>query len=167
MKTYRCRLCITPTLLTDRPSDCSFCGAPGTFVVPADEFETTAVGELSRKGRDNLESALAIEVEDCRFFRAASKVADSPEGKAFFSALARMETCHAALICRILGIEPPAELYETGDCAPAHKENLAEARKRQERAVQRYSRLLQESSGDRVEQVLNAFIGIKTAQLQT
>jgi len=166
MDIYRCQLCLTPSLLTERPGQCSFCGALRQWVVPADEFETAAVGELSEKSRDSLGSALEIEVEDCRFFRAASQVTDSTEGKAFFDALTRIEACHAAIACRILGIDEPAELHEIGDCAPVHGDNLAEARKRQERSLRRYRRLLEESTGERIEEVLRGLIEVKTAHLQ-
>lgn len=166
MNIYRCQLCLSPSLLASRPGQCFFCGAPEKWVVPAADFETVAVGELSEESRHSLGSSLEIEVEDCRFFRAASQVADSAEGKAFFEALTRIEACHATVVCRILGIDEPPELHEIGDCAPVHGDNLAEARKRQERSLRRYRRLLEEGPGERVEQVLQGFIEVKTAHLQ-
>lgn len=165
MNVYRCRICGEPCLDEDRPGRCPFCGAHPRHIVPAAEYEPPVVGELAKKCRENLEKILGLEVSSSAFYRGASKVADSEEGKALFAALARVEAKHASVVCGILGVAKPDELYETGDCSPSHKENLAESRKRETRAVHLYRQFLEEAEEERVREVLEALIAIESDHL--
>lgn len=165
MNVYRCRICGDAYLGSEKPTHCPFCGAHQKHTTAAAEFEPVGIGELSRKSRENLQRALDLQVGNSNFYRGASKVADTAEGKALFSALARIEAEHAGVVCGILGADTPEELYETGSCSPSHKENLAECHKREERAVHLYRKFLDEASEDRVKQVLEAFIEVESDHL--
>lgn len=162
MNIYRCRICSDPYLGSARPTQCPLCGAHQRHLVPAGEYRSTPVGVLSKKSRENLSRVLELEVDNSTFFRGASKVADTEEGKALFTALAQVEAEHAAIICGLLEEDKPEELFETGECSPCHGENLAESHKRQTRAVQLYRRFIEEAKEERVREVLEAFIEIET-----
>jgi rubrerythrin len=165
MNVYRCRICGDPYVGSDRPSHCPFCGAHAKYIVLAADYRPVPVGDLSRKSRENLERALQLEVSNSTFYRGAAQVADNEEGLAMFSALAKVEAEHASVFCKILGIPKPEELFEPGECSPSHKENLAESHAREGRAVQLYTRFLEEAVEERVKQVLNAFIEIESDHL--
>ena len=92
------------------------------------------------------EHALAQQVDNSMFYRGASKVADTEEGKALFAAMAAMEERHAEIVCRVLVVAVPEDLRDTGACSPAHKENLIEARKRRERVSKVYGKFLGEAT---------------------
>ncbi|WP_432821950.1 ferritin family protein [Trichloromonas sp.] len=165
MNVYRCRICGDPYLGAERPSHCPFCGAHARHIVPAADYRPVPVGDLSKKSRENLERALELEVGNSTFYRGAAQVADNEEGQALFSALAKVEAEHASVLCKILGVPKPEELFEPGECSPSHKENLAESHKREGRAVQLYTRFLDEATEERVKLVLGAFIEIESDHL--
>ncbi len=165
MNIYRCRICGDPFLGSGKPTHCSFCGAHQKYLVEAADYEPAGTGELSKKSRENLQRALELEVGNSTFYRGASKVADTEEGQALFASLAKIEAEHAMILCRILGVAKPEELFETGECSPSHKENLAESRKREERTVNLYRRFFDEASEDRVKEVLAAFVEIESDHL--
>jgi len=165
MNVYRCRICGDPYLGQERPTHCPFCGAHAEHIVLAADYQPVPVGDLSKKSRENLERALELEVSNSTFYRGAAQVADNEEGQAMFSALAKIEAEHASVLCKILGIPKPEELFEPGECSPSHKENLAESHKREGRAVQLYTRFLEETTEARVKQVLSAFIEIESDHL--
>lgn len=166
MNIYRCRICGEPYLGLEQPTRCPFCGAHRKHLVPAAEYRPTAVDELTESSRENLQRVLELAVDSSTFYRGAAKVADTEEGKALFAALARIEAEHASIVCKILGVPKPEDLYETGACAPSHRANLAEAHKREERAVYLYCSFLEEATEERVRQVLEAFIEIESDHLQ-
>jgi len=165
MNVYRCRICGDPYIGSDRPTHCPFCGAHQKYLAAAADYQPPAIVDLSGKSRESLERALELEIDNSNFYRGAAKVADTEEGKALFQALARVEAEHVAIVCRILAIPRPEELGETGECSPAHKENLAESRRREERAARLYGRFLEEATEDRVKEVLTAFVEIENDHL--
>ncbi|BCR06034.1 hypothetical protein DESUT3_31030 [Desulfuromonas versatilis] len=165
MNVYRCRICGDASMESEKPTHCPFCGAHQKHTTEAAEFVPLGTGELAKKSRENLLRALELQTGNSAFYRGASKVADTPQGKALFSALARIAAVHAEITCRILGAARPEELYETGACSPSHKENLAECHKRKERALHLYRRFLDEATEERVRQVLEAFIEIEADHL--
>lgn len=166
MNLFRCLICGEPYIGSICPSHCPFCGAPGKHLVPADNYRQMPLGDLSRKSRENLERALDLAVGNATFYRGAAQVADCEKGRALFSALSRIEAAHALLFCQVLGIPLPEELSAPGECSPSHKENLAEAQKRESRAVQLYTRFVEDASEERVRQLLSALIEIESGHLK-
>ena len=166
MNIFRCRICGEPYIGLEMPTHCPFCGAHRKHLVPAAEYRPTAVGELTDSCRENLRRVLELAAESSAFYRGAARVADSEESKALFAALARHAAEHASIVCKILGVPKPEDLYAIGACAPSHRANLAEAHKRKERAVYLYCSFLEEATEERVRQVLEAFIEIESDHLQ-
>jgi len=162
MEIFKCRICGEPLFESEKPTHCPFCGSGQKHLVPAAEFEPEAIAELSEKSRQNLQRAVELATGNCQFYRGASKVADTAEGEALFSGLARMESVHVTILCGILNEELPEDLNDTGDCSPSHLENLNEAKRREERALHFYQRFLGESSEERVRTVLDAFLQTET-----
>ncbi|BCA80358.1 ferritin family protein [Desulfuromonas sp. AOP6] len=165
MDVFRCRICTEPYLESVRPTHCPFCGARQEYIVPAGDYEPNAIAELSGKSREYLQKALAQQVDNSQFYRGASKVADSEEGAALFAAMAAQEARHAEIVCRMLGLPVPEDLHDTGSCSPSHKENLAEAGKRQTRLSKVYAKFLEDAGEERVREVLKAFIEIENDHL--
>lgn len=162
MNIYRCRICSESSLGSARPTQCPLCGARQRHLVPDAEYRSTSVGVLSRKSRENLNRVLEMEVDNSTFYRGASKVADTEEGKALFTALAEVAAEHASLISGILETDRPEELFEPGECSPCHGENLAESRKRKTRAAELYRSFIEEAKEERVREILEAFVEIET-----
>jgi rubrerythrin len=165
MEIYLCRVCANSFLEFEKPGRCPFCGARGSRILRASDYEPAGLGELAGKSRENLDRALQLEASGSAFYRGAAKVADTVAGQALFRALSRTAAERAAVLCRILDLPVPEETYETGACSPSHKENLAEAGKREERAVHLYGKFLDETSEERVKEVLEAFIEAESDQL--
>ncbi len=162
MTVFRCRICGTPYLGSERPTHCPACGAHQKYLVDGADYQPPAIIELTQKSRENLERALAMETGNSNFYRGVFKIADNEKDKAQFQALARIEAEHALIIARILGIPRPEEIAETGDCSPSLKENLKELHRREERAMHLYRRFLEEAKEERVREVLEALIESET-----
>lgn len=165
MTVFRCRICGKPYLGSQRPTHCPFCGAHQKHLLPAAEYQPPAIIELGRQSRENLEKALERQLADSKFYRGASKVADTEQGRALFQALEAHQAEHVAVIGSMLGVPLPEELGETGECSPAHKENLAEARRREERLVRHYRKCYEKAEEDRVREVAEALAEIATDHL--
>jgi rubrerythrin len=165
MNVFRCRICGVPYIGSEKPTHCPFCGARQRHLVVAADYHPPAVAGLSKKSREGLSRVLELEVDNSAFYRGAAKVADTEEGQALFAALSRIEAEHAAIVCRLLGVDAPEELLETGACSPSHKENLTEAHKREERGGNLYRRLLGEAEEERAQEVLAAFVEIANDHL--
>ncbi|PLY07712.1 MAG: ferritin [Desulfuromonas sp.] len=161
MNVYRCRICGDPNLGEEVPSRCPFCGAHPRYMLLAADYQPAGEVSLSRKTRDHLEKALELEIGNSCFYRGAAKVADSEDGRALFSALAKVEAEHAGIACKLLGRSKPDELFETGDCSPVHHENLEESHRRENRAVHLYRQFLEEAEEERVREVFEALIEIE------
>ncbi len=162
MNIYRCRICGDPCLAEVVPSRCPFCGAHPRYFVRAADYQPPAEVSLGKKSRENLQRALELEIGNSCFYRGAAKVADDPVGRALFGALSKVEAEHAGVVCRLLGVPKPGELYETGDCSPVHRENLEEAHRRETRAVHLYRQFLEDAEEGRVQEVLEALIEIES-----
>lgn len=162
MDIIKCRICTEPLFASEKPTHCPFCGSGQKNLVAATDFEPEPIAELSDKSRQNLLRAVELAVSNCQFYRGASKVADTPEGEALFSGLARLEGVHVTILSRILEQDLPEDLNDTGECSPSHLENLKEGRRREERSLHFYQRFLDESDEERVRMVLEAFLQTET-----
>ena len=163
MKLFRCRICGDPYLGSAPPSFCPFCGAPERYLVPAEEYvDLNDVPNLSPRSRENLEKALDLEVRNAAFYFCASNCAPDPLSQAMFKALARTESEHASLICKILKVPKPEIKPDEKACLKDPKANFGAAHGKEQRAVAFYGQSAAEAGEDRVKEVFTALTEVET-----
>ncbi len=166
MKVFRCRICGDPYLGEDIPTNCPFCGAPAKYIVMASYWEEPIVTDLSEQSRENLMTALGLEVDNIRFYKCAAQMTDNREGKQMFRALAKIESEHASLLSKLLHIEKPTVTLDKIACYPSYKDNLKDSAVREERAIKEYAKFFQESKEPRIKEIFQALVQIESDHLK-
>ena len=167
MKLWRCQICGDPYLGEERPKNCPFCGAHERYMVEQADFDNR-IGEivgLSPKTKANLEAALEIEISNTEFYKCASENAKTDELKNLFKVLSKVESEHASLISKALGIEKPPVNPKRASCAGDRKKDLAEAHQREDRAVHKYGKFLSEATEPRAIEIFAALVAIEADHL--
>jgi len=163
MKLFRCLLCGDPYLGAAPPSFCPFCGAPERYLVPAEDYvDKNDVPDLSAKSRANLEKALELEVGNASFYFCASNCSPEPVSQAMFKALAKAESEHASVICKLLKVKKPEIKPDQKACLKDPKANFASSHEREQRAVAFYSQSAAEATEARVKEVFTALAEIES-----
>ncbi|UCE72889.1 MAG: ferritin-like domain-containing protein [Methanomassiliicoccales archaeon] len=166
MKVFRCKICGDPYLGEDVPTNCPFCGAPSKYMVMAGYWEEPVIESLSEEAKDNLYSALQLEVDNIRFYKCATEMTNDKEGKQMFRALSKIESEHASLIAKILGIEKPTVTLDKIACYPSYQENLKDAHAREERAIKEYSKFFKAAKEPRIKEIFQALVQIESDHLR-
>jgi rubrerythrin len=163
MKLFRCLVCGDPYLGAAPPSFCPFCGAPEKYLVPAEEYvDRNEVPYLTAISRANLERALELEVANAGFYLCASACSPEPVSQAMFKALAKAESEHASVICKLLKIKKLEIKPDEKACKGDPRANFAEAHGRETRAVAFYSQSATEAVEPRIKEVFTALSEIES-----
>ncbi len=166
LKLWRCQICGDPYLGEEKPVNCPFCGAHERLMVSQEDFENRIgkIEGLTETSKKNLESALKLEIDNTKFYSCASRKSGSEEAKNLFKILAKVESEHASLISKALGIKKPA-IEEADICGGDYLENLAESHRREERAIKHYGKFLSEATEPRAQEIFAALVAIESDHL--
>lgn len=162
MNVYMCKICADPYVGNTKPSNCPHCGAPAKYIILAENYVEQPAPKLTDIERENLESALKMEIENVQFYRCAVNLSeDDPMAKAMFRALADIETEHAEVACELLS--RPAPVIEDSDaCAlGSHEEHLHQALDREKEAVDFYVTAADSSTDSQVKEFFEALVEIE------
>ncbi len=163
MKLWRCQICGDPYLGEEKPKNCPFCGAHERLLVLQEDYENRVgkIEGLSATSKKNFESALELEISNTKFYACAAKMSKEDEAKNLFKALSKIESEHASVISKALGIKKPAIEEETGMCTGNYADNLKESHNREERAIKHYGKFLSEATEARAQEIFSALISIE------
>jgi rubrerythrin len=162
VQVFRCMICGDPYIGFERPANCPFCGAHERYLVPSADWRDTNEVDLTEQSRKNLESSLELETGNAEFYLCISRTSKSEEIRAMFKALSRVEAEHASTISKILRIEKPATEFKKDACSPDDEAMLAEADRRENRAVRLYSEFLKQATEPRVRELFTALIEVES-----
>jgi rubrerythrin len=163
MKLFRCQICGDPYLGSEPPSFCPFCGAPQKYMVPAEQYQDrNDIPDLSSQSRQNLETALDLEVKNAAFYLCASQCAPDPVSQAMFKALSKAESEHASLMCKLLKVPKPAITPDDKACQKVPRANFAAAHQRETHAVEFYRQAANQAVETRVKEVFAALSEIES-----
>ena len=162
MKTFRCRVCGEVYLGTEKPHTCPFCGAHDNYLVLASEWKLLKSAELSDIAKENLEKALDLEINNTNFYKAVSDLSADVFVQSMFKGLSKVEREHASTICKHLGITKPDSTVGSDQAVPDDKENIAEAHRREERAVKFYGAAKQQALESEIKDFFQALIEIES-----
>ncbi|MBI3593023.1 MAG: ferritin-like domain-containing protein [Nitrospirae bacterium] len=164
MNFYRCLICGDPYMGKEKPSNCPFCGAKDTYLVPAAEWvdENIALGQLSEVSRRNLEKALQLEVNNAPFYRDAMQRTKDIELQGILKYLSKIENEHATVIKKILNCELPQPEIRKEVATDSDMENLKAAHEREKTATAFYRQAADEAIEPRVRRVFTALSEIES-----
>jgi rubrerythrin len=164
MRLWRCQICGGPNTGREKPKSCLYCGAHESYIVLHEEYHDRLikVEGLSEVSRENLEETLGLEVDNIKFYTCASKKSNG--GTKLFKDLTLNETTHSMVICKALGIPRPA-ISDDDVCSVDFHENLIEALRRENRAINRYEKFLSEATEPRVQEIFRALVEIESDHL--
>ncbi|MFO7792778.1 MAG: ferritin family protein [Candidatus Saliniplasma sp.] len=165
LKVFRCWICGETYLGEERPTDCPYCGADEKFLKFAEDYEEPDV-ELTDVSRENLESALELEVDNATFYYCAYGRAEDTKTEGMFKRLAKVEAEHAEAICDYLDIEEPDINKKSEDCSYHLPDNLESAHSREDRAIEHYRKFASEAEEERVKEFFEALVEIETDHLE-
>ena len=166
LKLWRCQICGDPYLGEEKPVNCPFCGAHERLMVSQADYVNSigAIQDLTNVTRKNLEAALELEIANTQFYACAARKSGSDETKNLFKILSKVESEHASLLCKALGIKKPA-LEEADLCGGDFQENLSESHRREEGAIKHYGRFLSEAVEPRAQEIFSALVAIESDHL--
>jgi rubrerythrin len=163
MKLWRCQICGDPYLGEEKPKNCPFCGAHERFMVLQNDFDNRIgeIPDLTEVTKKNLEAALQLEIGNTEFYACASRKAETDEMKSLFKALKKIESEHASLISKALGIKKPPINEDYDECSAEDIDNLKESHMREDRAIHKYAEFLSEAIEPRAIEIFSALIAIE------
>ncbi len=167
IKVFRCRICGDPYIGVEAPTRCPFCGAPQRFFVNAEDWDINEFNvNLSNISKNNLESALKLELGNAAFYDCAKNAADKAGdfySFAKFKALMKVEREHASAISKFLKITAPE--LEKLTCNTDSRKNTQEGFEREDRAIKSYLKFKDEAKEPRIKEFFATIIEIETDHL--
>lgn len=168
VRVFRCKICRDPYIGEEPPSRCPFCGAVGSYFVPAEEWNSSDYAfEISEISKANLEAALELELNNTSFYLCAMNAAKAngdEYGLAKFKALKKVENEHADAIIKFLKVEKPE--LKAVSCSNEFEKNSQEGWEREDRAIKAYAKFADEAPEHQLRQFFKALVEIEMDHLE-
>jgi rubrerythrin len=167
MKMYRCRICGETYLGSEAPAMCPFCGAHAEFMIdpatyPADINDV----QLTEVERADLDTAIDLELSNARFYLAMSLRDDNPALSSAYKRLAKVETEHCSLFCKIARLPKPADLREAGDELGSWEADIGESARRERRASDLYAEFAARATSPRLLEIWSAVSAVEADHIE-
>ena len=165
MKIFTCKICGEVYIGPKPPKSCPFCGVSNKYLRMADVWEDENKNvKLSEVSKRNMEGALKLELSNAAFYKCLSKTISNTEVALMFKGLFKVEREHASVFRKILGIEGDLEIEE--ECIDNPMKAVEESYKREQNAVDFYTKALAEAVEPRVKEVLEAIMETEKDHLE-
>lgn len=164
MKIFTCKICGEVYLGKEIPGSCPFCGVANKNLIPASVWKDENDIELTEISKNNLELALQIELSNAAFYRCAFETLSNKELGLMFKGLSKVEREHASVFKKILKSKKDEQIVEECDDDP--KMCLEESFKREERAVNFYSKALEQATEPRLMEVFRAIMEVEKEHIE-
>jgi rubrerythrin len=165
---YRCVICEEAYLGTEKPGRCPFCGASSEYIYEEKDYTEPVRPELSPTSRKNVEATLGFEVSNASFYQCAAdkaKAAGKSWHYAMWKRLSRVESEHADVAAKLLGVKVPPLDYDANPCSQDYAENIESAMVRETNAFTHYTQFRAEATEPRLVQIFTALIEIEKDHL--
>ncbi len=167
MEFYRCRICGETFLGDAAPNRCPFCGVTETYFVLTQAFpEDINAVHITEMERADLLTAIELERDNARFYRALSQFREEPKLASAFKRLANVEAEHCSLFCKLAGVVKPADLLEPSVVPEDWCANISESLAREQNAAAFYAEAAGRATGERVAEVLAAVSAVERDHIQ-
>ena len=168
IRVFRCRLCRDPYIGEEPPSRCPFCGALGSYFIPAEAWNPADyIFEISETSKTSLEAALDLELGNTAFYLCAMNAAKTngdDYGFAKFKALKKVENEHADAILKFLKIKKPQ--LKPVPCSEEFEKNTQEGWEREDRAIKAYAKFAEEAPEPQLKLFFESLVEIETDHLE-
>lgn len=164
-KLFKCQICGDPYLGDDAPINCPYCGAKKEYLVDARNYVNKFAIEhnFTEEEKENFQAALEIEIGNASFYMAAGETSSEDYYKWLFKALKKVESEHASIFAKHLGITKPA-LIDI-EASVSGEENLQESHRREAIAIDAYKRFAEAATTPRAKEVFGVLVDIESDHL--
>ncbi len=159
----RCQICGETYLGTQKPDRCPFCGADQRHIVMATEWVDHGKVDLSEQSYKDCERSVELELDNMAFYKCAAAKTKDQIMESFFKRLSKHEGEHAELLAEMMGIEEPDPPEVS--CSDDDRENMAEAHRREKRAILLYQAIANRAPEPRMQEVFRALTDIESEHL--
>lgn len=167
MEFYRCRICGETFLGDSAPNRCPFCGVTAEhFVLTQDFPEDINQVQITELERVDLTTAIGLERDNARFYRALSLHKAEPKLASAYKRLANVEAEHCSIFCKLVGVTKPADLLEPSDAIDNWCTNISESLAREQRAAAFYSQAARRATSVRISEVFAAVSAVEQDHIQ-
>lgn len=162
MKMYRCKICGETYLGSEPPAMCPFCGAHREFLIdPRDYPMDINDVELTEAERADLDTAIALELSNSRFYFAMAQRKDNAPLASAYKRLGNVEAEHCELFCKLAKVPKPADLKEPGDELGTWDADIEESLRREKRASALYAEFAERATNPRLKEVWPAVSAVE------
>jgi len=162
MKVYRCRVCGEVYIGEEKPRSCPFCGAHEAYFVLAKEYSLIKPESLSDTSRQNLNTALEIEIDNTNFYKAVSLRTKDVYVQSMFKGLSKVEREHASAICKHLQVQKPDSNVGLDKAVDSDQDNIDEANRREKKAVKFYGHASSQAPEPEIKEFFKALMQIES-----
>ncbi len=167
MEFYRCRICGETYLGDAAPGRCPFCGVTADYFVLTQVFpETINEVHVTELERADLITAIELERDNARFYRALSLRREDPKLASAYKRLANVEAEHCSIFCKLAGVAKPADLLEPSEAPDDWCANISESLAREQRAAAFYAEAADRATSERIAEVLAAVSAVERDHIQ-
>ena len=163
MKMYRCRICGETHLGYEKPSNCPFCGAHAELIVPSPEFPSDINDvELTESERAAVLESIELERSNTRFYLAMAAHKDNDALSSAYKRLARIESEHCSLFCKLAKVPKPADIAEPSQASDDWCANIDDSLAREQRASRFYATVVESATTPRIKEVFAAVSAVES-----
>jgi rubrerythrin len=119
------------------------------------------VEKLSDISKENLNTALGIEIDNTNFYKAVSERSKDTYVQSMFKGLSKVEREHASAICKHLQIQKPDSNVGLDKAVDSDEENIQEANRREKRAVKFYGQASGQAPEPQMKEFFKALMQIE------
>jgi len=167
MEFYRCRICGETFLGDAAPNRCPFCGVTAEYFVLTQAFpEDINTVHITEMERADLVTAIELERDNARFYRALSQFREDPKLASAYKRLANVEAEHCSLFCKLAGVAKPTDLLEPSSAPADWCANISESLAREQKAAAFYAEAAGRATSERVAEVLAAVSAVERDHIQ-
>lgn len=167
MEFYRCRICGETYLGDAAPGRCPFCGVTADYFMLTQSFpEDINAIHITEMERADLLTAIELERDNARFYRALSLHREEPKLASAYKRLANVEAEHCSLFCKLAGVVKPTDLLEASEAPEDWCVNIQESLTREQRAAAFYAEAAERATSERIAEVLAAVSSVERDHIQ-
>jgi len=136
------------------------------FVLTQAFPETINEVYITEVERADLITAIELERDNARFYRALSLQREDPKLASAYKRLASVEAEHCSIFCKLAGVVKPADLLEPSVAPEDWCVNIAESLAREQRAAAFYAEAAGRATSERIAEVLGAVSAVERDHIQ-
>jgi rubrerythrin len=166
MNLYICEICGDAYIGVEKPSDCPFCGAKGSFIKTGSEAQPIAEikDEISELSKKNLMETLALETRANAIYLCIAGEAKDYQIMKMYKRLAKVELEHAIIATKLLNITLPE--IESQNCSSEDLENFRKTIELEDHAVELYKKFAAEASEAHVRKFFGAIMQAEMGHIE-